>query len=279
MKIAIVGHGFVGGAVEYGFSNVEKYIVDPKYGTEICDLEEPTPDFQERGVPDFTFICVPTPMGEDGSIDEKHIRSSLEKIAYYWHKTVVVIKSTVTPQVLTQLQKDFNQLDIVYNPEFLTERAAKDDFVNPPFHILGGRNAPVYAVEDLYENYSMCTPCPVYKMTMEEASYVKYAINTFLATKVIFLNQLKDAMDAEGLNFQRVVNAVCADPRIGYSHSRVPGFDGKPGYGGACFPKDVSALIHSGHFPLLNEVHRLNVEYRKDLELDEREKEQNVHFA
>jgi UDPglucose 6-dehydrogenase len=284
MKIGIVGHGFVGQAVDYGFSHTEKIISDPKY-TQHGDGSTRYYNSISSAIlnsvikPEFIFICVPTPMGENGKIDDRIIRQVLYDIEKWSSDSIVILKSTITPFVLEELVRDFNKLHLVYNPEFLTERSAKDDFVNPQFHVIGAGSKWLQdSVENLYLKHSLCRKCPVHKMGFLEAGYVKYGINTFLATKITFMNQMKDVVDEKGLDFQTVINTICSDSRIGYSHSRVPGFDGKPGYGGACFPKDVSALIRSEHIPLLEKVHELNVEYRKDLELDEREKEQNVHY-
>lgn len=284
MRIGIIGHGFVGQAVDYGFSHKFKVIVDLKYDTNVFDNKEHHNSIEDAFdgavlLPEFIFVCVPTPMGVNGEIDDSIIKQVLHDINQYSSSSIVILKSTITPNVLSNLLEKFPNLKLVYNPEFLTERSAKDDFVNPEFHVIGSSSELLQnTVEDLYLNHSLCRRCPVHKMGFLESAFVKYGINTFLATKITFMNQIKDVVNEKGLNFQTVINTICSDSRIGYSHSRVPGFDGKPGYGGACFPKDVSALIHSEHIPLLEKVHELNVEYRKDLELDEREREQNVHY-
>ena len=114
-----------------------------------------------------------------------------------------------------------------------------------------------------------------------EASYVKYAINAFLAMKVTFFNQLHDAMmdDEFNINAIRVLKTLGAEQRLGGTHWRVPGPDGKKGFGGACFPKDVSALTtFSDKFSLLEKVTEINNEYRKEYDLDSREIEQNISF-
>lgn len=273
MKIAIIGHGFVGQAVEYGFTPCEKVIIDPKYNTSIN--EETMLDV------DVAFICVPTPMNDDGSIDSRHIVSSLKAIENALNITsripIVVIKSTVTPASLDEICSA-SSLDIIYNPEFLTERSAKDDFVNPKFQILGGNKRLIMSIlEGLYNDYSICTPAPFYHMSISEAAFVKYGINTFLATKVIFMNQLKEA--ASEHNFTKIANAMAADPRVGVSHTRVPGFDGKMGFGGSCFPKDVAAFASAyPELTLVNKVREINNDIRSSYELDDREKEQNVKF-
>ena len=112
-----------------------------------------------------------------------------------------------------------------------------------------------------------------------EASFTKYAINTFLATKVTFFNQLYDATVSMGANFNHIVAAIDADPRMGSTHMKVPGFDGKRGFGGACFPKDTKAFNSTFKgFTLLDNVVTINNTYRSQYELDEREKAQNVVF-
>ena len=272
--IAIIGHGFVGQAVDYAFQYSDNIIIDPKYG-EI--------NYKDCEIPEAVFICVPTPMSEDGEVDSTHIRSALDQVWEHWTRSgsspLVIIKSTVTPEVLGKLENEFSSLNLCYNPEFLTERAAKDDFVNPPFHIIGTNSMDLFDwTVELYTIYSICNDCIVYPMSMMEAAWVKYGINSFLATKIIFFNQLAAEISKNGFKPNAVLNAISADTRIGPSHTRVPGFDGKPGYGGACFPKDVSAIKATGDFSLLDEVHRINVNYRKDLDLDAREMEQNVMF-
>lgn len=264
MKIAIVGHGFVGKAVDYGFTSVhiQKKIIDPNYGTSVEELLD--------WKPDFTFVCVPTPMGEDGDINTTILDKVMETLD--WVTGIVVIKSTVTPSVI-------DKYHVVYNPEFLTEKSACEQFVNPEFHIIGGAPVECSALEKLYEDYSLCTPCPVYKMTKAEASFVKYAINSFLATKVTFFNQLYDACSSYGANFNKVIKAVGADKRISISHTKVPGFDGKQGYGGACFPKDTLAFSKfDSNLSLLEKAIEINNDYRTRYELDDREKEQNIRF-
>lgn len=271
MNILIIGHGFVGKAVDYGFSHpdVNKVIVDPKYGNSIDDI------------PDYTysccFVCVPTPMGDDGTVNSDIItdvvRSCVGKKI-----EMIVVKSTITPDIIVELKKIFKH--IVYNPEFLTEKSANEQFVEPQFHIFGGDKEDCQTLEDYYNDYSLCNDCPIFTMSLEEASFVKYTINSFLAMKVTFFNQLYDAIGDTDANFARVIKAVGADSRIGSSHTKVPGFDGKQGYGGACFPKDTSAFTKfSNKLTLLEECIRINNNYRLQHELDDREIEQNVNYG
>lgn len=116
-------------------------------------------------------------------------------------------------------------------------------------------------------------------MSSTDASFVKYGINTFLATKLTFFNEFYDAVKDFGGNYGRISNAIGTDPRIGHSHTRVPGFDGKRGFGGACFPKDVSAFINfTTQTPLLEYVMDRNNQYRSEYEKDDREIEQNIEY-
>jgi UDPglucose 6-dehydrogenase len=268
LKMAIVGHGFVGKAVDYGFNspNCKKYIVDPKGGLPIEALKG-------KGI-DITFVCVPTPMGTDGRIDSSIIESVVN---YLIRNTrgLIVIKSTVTPDIISTFGDE-----IVYNPEFLTEKSANEDFVNPIMHVFGGDFEKTKAVERIYEQYSSCKPCPVYHMTTVDASFVKYGINSFLATKVLWFNQFYDIVTKNEGNFGKVISAIGSDKRVGPSHTTVPGFDGKRGFGGACFPKDTTAFVRfsDNEFTVLMEVIARNQEYRSSYELDSREMEQNITF-
>lgn len=261
-KLLLIGHGFVGKAVDYAFSSCETTIVDPKYGTTIPD-----------NIHHYKciFICVPTPMGPSGVIDHSILDSVLTKVKGH---SLCVVKSTVTPDIIDQWP------NVVYNPEFLTEKSANEQFVAAKFHVLGGRREQTEALERFYKTHSLCDHATFFHMTRQEASFVKYTINSFLAMKVTFFNQIYDAARDAGVNFNKVLQGVAADRRIGSSHTKVPGFDGKQGYGGACFPKDTSAFTkYSDKLTLLEKCIMINNEYRLQYELDEREIEQNVDYG
>lgn len=269
-KIGIVGYGFVGKAVSYGFTNrdVQQYIIDPKLGTTINDLPEDC---------EVVFVCVPTPMGANGRIDSSILEDVYTDLRdYVSDTTIIVIKSTITPDVIS----NFAQRNVVYNPEFLAEKNALYDFVNPQFHVFGGNGLDNEYIEFVYKKYSLCNPCPTFHVSHVDASFIKYGINTFLATKVTFFNQLYDCVNSHpDANFASIVAAIGSDQRIGQSHTKVPGFDGKRGFGGACFPKDCAALVtYDNSLTLIQESIRINNQYRSLYELDEREKAQNVHY-
>ena len=270
-NVAIIGHGYVGKAVDYGFTNTEvnKILIDPIYNTSIEDLKGTRID--------VAFVCVPTPFGTNGQIDASIVIDVVRKLAEF--SCMIVIKSTVVPSVVHQLAEENN--DVIYNPEFLTEKNAFEDFVNPPMHVFGGDMKATAKLENFYKEYSQCKPCAAYHMTAMEASFVKYGINSFLATKVLWFNQFKDIVDEFGGKYNVIANAIGSDPRIGHSHTQVPGPDGRKGFGGACFPKDTNAFsfFSDGVFTVLEEVIRANNVYRSEYELDEREKEQKVNYG
>lgn len=267
-NIAIVGHGFVGKAVDYAFNSdvANKTIIDPKLGNSVTDL---------KGMDlDATFVCVPTPMGKNGEINStilEYVVTHLKEIT----SGLIIIKSTVTPDIVSRL----GGRAVVYNPEFLREATAVADILTPSMHIFGGDRVDTNKAEELFAEYSLCKSAPVYHMTLADASFVKYGINTFLASKVLWFNQFYDVIKKNGGNYGQIARAISSDPRIGYSHIMVPGPDGKRGFGGACFPKDTAAFLNFAEdFSVLEEVISRNNDYRKVYEKDDREKEQNIQY-
>ena len=277
MKIGIVGYGFVGKAVDYGFKrDIEKIIIDPKLDTSISNLKSHNPE--------FIFICVPTPMNSDGDQDSSIIEKVLAEINKDYSESVVIVKSTVLPSIIEKLSKSHKHF--VYNPEFLREKTANEDFVNASSLILGGEPDDLKKVAELYNNHSDCKIVEVHETDVISASLVKYSINTFLASKVIFFNQLYDIYQAlnSDIKWDEFITMINSDKRIGESHMDVPGHDGRLGFGGACFPKDTTALLSLSkdigkEFSLLKEVIRINNNIRMQYnELDDREKEQGVNY-
>lgn len=277
MKIGIVGAGFVGNAVDHGFNkDIEKFIVDPRLGTNIQELHS----FQ----PEFIFVCVPTPMLEDGSQDSKILIEVLTEISSFFKNEVVIIKSTVLPTTLKLLEKIY--LNFIYNPEFLREKFANEDFLNSNSLVLGGSSVNTKKVTNLYLNHTECSFDSILETDPISASLMKYTVNTYLASKVVFFNQLHAVFKKSGTteSWKKFIQLVSSDSRIGDSHMDVPGHDGKLGFGGACFPKDTSALLELSRefdveFSLLKEAIKVNNKIRGSYgSLEDREKEQGVSF-
>ena len=155
---------------------------------------------------------------------------------------IILIRSTIVPGTTKKLDSQFKNLNIVFNPEFLTERSAKFDFINQSRIILGGEPKNVQKVANLYHD-RFGSHLPIIKTNYETAELIKYMNNCFFATKVSFLNEMKIIADSIGANWTEAVEGFILDGRIGHSHVSVPGHDGKLGFGGSCFPKDIQALI------------------------------------
>jgi len=245
-KIGIIGRGFVGSAVEFGFSaqtgcdaNVKVYDKDPTKSTHT--LEETVNET------DVVFISVPTPSNTDGSIHLGILESALSDINnVYKNNAIILIRSTVTPGTTKKLQEKFTNLRLVFNPEFLTERSAKFDFINQARFILGGKKEDTNIVAELYKwRFGDSVPC--IETNFETAEMIKYMNNCFFATKVSFMNEMYDIANKCGVDWNIAVDGWVRDGRIGHTHLAVPGPDGKRGFGGSCFPKDVQAMITFGN--------------------------------
>jgi UDPglucose 6-dehydrogenase len=276
LKIGIVGHGFVGGAVDYAFTHpeIDKFYVDPKYNTTIDDLVE--------WGPHISFICAPTPMADSGFIDASIVEDAALKLLEHTEGGVVV-KSTITPDIVDRLYSSIFEDDIkrlTINPEFLTESSAKEAFVNAEYHIIGGHPDACQGLAQLYDVYSLCNATEFIFCSGPEAAFIKYGVNSYLAMKVTYFNQMYDAIQKFGCNYPTVAKAIGRDPRIGIGHTRVPGYDGKRGFGGACFPKDTRAFnLFDPDLTLLEKCVKINNDYRKQYELDDREESNNVDYG
>ena len=225
MKIAIIGFGFVGKALYSGLiDNSDTCLIDPKLNTSIIDLKDANPE--------IIFICVPTPVSDDGlSQDTSILEKVLIEIDNLKLSTSIVIKSTVLPDKLEEL----NALhEIIYNPEFLREKTANYDFINSDLIIIGGKKESSKKLGLFYDLHTKCK-CKEYIYTdIVAASFVKYTINSFLASKVLFFNELQALYKSSGTKtpWDEFIKIISIDKRIGDSHMDVPGHDGRFGFGG-----------------------------------------------
>ena len=264
MNLGIIGNGFVGSAVEYGFSvDTEQFIVDPKFNDNtLKDLVNWNAE--------ITFVCVPTPQQDTHmDVDTSIARTVLQELNMLEYKGVVVVKSTITPHHLKQFKTLYSNLRLVYNPEFLTEANSKQEFINPHMQILGGELLDCIAVEQAYINHSRVKIVPTFKTDLTSASLIKYTINSWLATKVSFFNELfhlHQSSNAE-TSWEQFTDMLKRDPRVGDSHMQVPGPSGEFGFGGHCLPKDTKALLYyskleGAPLDLLDEVVKSNSDIR-----------------
>ena len=277
MKVAIIGYGFVGKAIENALhDSVELYLVDPILKTKIVELS----NFK----PEIIFVCVPTPMNDDGSQNSEIINSVIQEINELSLESKIVIKSTVLPDVILQIEKLVPK--VVYNPEFLREKHAFEDFIESEIIIFGGEKATSIEIGDFYKNYTRCK-CNEFQFTdLVTASLIKYSINTFLATKVVFFNEIFNIFRelSRDDKWDEFIDIISIDERIGSSHMSVPGHDGRYGFGGACLPKDTLALLKYSEginqpLSLLKKSVEINNNIRsKYQKKTQREYDQNVEF-
>ena len=277
MKVAIIGLGFVGTALLNGLKDtVEVKQIDPKLGSNINDLK----DFS----PEIIFICVPTPMSENKSQDISIVKSVIDEINDLRIPSLVVLKSTLLPNYVKELGNKTSRF--IYNPEFLREKHADEDFVNSELIVFGGDKNESKYLSGFYQEHTKCI-CKNYIFTdLLTASFIKYTINAFLSVKVIFFNELKELFDASGANedWENFTKYISTDKRIGKSHMQVPGHDGRLGFGGACLPKDSDALVKYANqiekqLILLNNAIKLNNDIRSSYNKEtDREFEQNTRF-
>ncbi len=241
--IGIVGKGFVGGAMYENFKDVFRVLVWDVDVNKRLNVES-FDDFVNRS--DIIFVCVPTPMKEDGACDTHIVASVIDDIAQIDRRKYVVIKSTVPPGTTERLATEFN-MTIGFNPEFLTEANAYNDFRHQPLIIIGADDVGIATViSQLYYEFNakVDNVAHVIQRTTKEAEVFKYLANCFLATKVTFANEFRSLCDKIDVDYGKIAELAVLDKRLGPTHWRVPGPDGKLGFGGSCFPKDTSAMLH-----------------------------------
>ena len=244
--LGIIGQGFVGTAVNEGLAkhyDIETYdIAKDSTCKSLKELDAKS---------DIIFVCLPTPMKKDGACHLGIIEPVLEELNQlqifdgmgYAVKTIVV-KSTIPPGTTKQWNEKFKCIDIVFNPEFLTEANSIEDFKNQNRIIIGGPRRATTTVRRIFKK--VFPKVPIIKTSSTIAEMVKYFTNCFLATKVSFANEMNSVCGKLGIDYDKVIEYAQHDERIGHSHLEVPGPDGKSGFGGSCFPKDILAMISIG---------------------------------
>ena len=247
VNIGIIGRGFVGSAVEFGFgpqtgcdwANLKAFDIDPLKS--INSFEETINES------DFIFVSLPTPSNEDNSINVDILFDAFKDIDNINKRddNIFLVRSTVVPGTCEKLSSTFPKLNIVFNPEFLTERSANFDFINQSRYILGGDKKNTKMTAELFRK-RFGESIAIIETNFNTAEMIKYMCNCFFATKVSFLNEMKLVADKSEVDWDTAIDGFIRDGRIGHSHLQVPGPDGKNGFGGSCFPKDVRAMISFG---------------------------------
>jgi len=262
MKIGIVGVGFVGGT-QYHFLR-DLYEVTPydKYKKEFQNNLNKLVDAE------VIFIAVPTPMSHSGKIDKSILEEVIQTLSSlkFVQKPIIVIRSTTTPGTTEDFVKKYPQFDFAFNPEYLRERHAIEDFMNTNRVVVGTTNDKVF--QKIKGIYGKVIPkAEVIQVDFKTAEIAKYFANIILAGQVTIANELYQICKSSGIDYESVKGILLLDPRIG-KNIAVPGPDGDLGFGGKCFPKDLNALISfaesKGYNPkLLKEIWRSNLRFRK----------------
>ena len=272
--ICVVGAGFVGGSLAHVFAERGLSVVNyDKAGKCATGCIQPTwcnprvgfkqPVTSIDGVikycelqPNFSnvyFVCLPTPMFDDGECDLSIVECVLRELASVPGDRIAVVKSTVPPGSTERWNREFEKtgLRVVFSPEFLREATALNDMRNQDRIILGGPKKNVDVVKQVFQ---IAFPdVKIVKTSSTNAELTKYITNCFLAMKVSFANEIyqvceKLAQQGIDVDYDRTIECAKLDKRLGESHWSVPSFEkdtnGKPlfGYSLSCFPKDVNAL-------------------------------------
>jgi len=263
MKIGIIGHGFVGGTAHQVLKEYYETIVYDKFKTEFKD------NFNKLSVCPIIFIAVPTPMSDSGKIDLtilNEVLGSLENLTFE-QKPTLVIRSTAVPGTTESLSKKYN-FEFVFNPEFLREKHALEDFKNMNRVVLGSDKKE--NSEKIKAIYLSFLPNAKYIFTdWKTAEMIKYASNVTLASQITIANELYNICKNLSIEYNEVKEILALDDRIPTKFMNVPGWDGDFGFGKKCFPKDLNALIQmskeKGYNPEFFEaVWKANDRFRTD---------------
>ena len=234
LNIGIVGQGFVGNAVFQKFKNffeIKTYDLDPNKSNSSLD---------EVCVCDYIFLCLPTPMNNDGSSNTSIVENIIKKIDQK-NETTIIIKSTIPPGTTDYWNKIYKS-KIIFNPEFLTEKNAINDYNNQDRIIIGGDSDSIKKLKLIFSQ--IFPKAIIIESSAKEAEMVKYITNNFLSVKISFANEIYNLCKLMGINYDKVIEFAISDKRLGNSHWRVPGHDGDFGFGGHCFPKDINAMLN-----------------------------------
>jgi len=251
-NLLLIGHGVVGKAVHEGLS--KNNVID------VIDKDDHHMTYAKAyNEWDGIILCLPTPQGPTGECDDMLVEQYIRVIRKKAPKVPILIKSTISVELVDLLSED---KALTFNPEFLTEADSTEEFQNQQFIIFGGHQCRYWY--EIFQQSGIWMGAVKFT-DMRTAAYAKYTINSFLATKVVFFNELHSMFGEDG--FDELTQIVSMDNRIGRSHMMVPGPDRKYGFGGMCFPKDTSAFVKSGKgkLSLLEKAREINKEIRDEI--------------
>jgi UDPglucose 6-dehydrogenase len=260
MKVGIIGYGYVGRAIAQCYNDIDLVVRDPKlkHSAELSDFNQC----------DAVFICVPSPSNEDGSCDTSILEQTIRELLFtIVNKQIPIIcKTTAPPSVYQRLLDQFP--NIVHVPEFLTAANHIQDYFSTEYVILGGHDEWCEEARKIINGHLGVPRYACKSVDIKTAALYKYMMNSYLAAKVSFMNEFAELAKAENVWWNDIVELASYDQRIGLTHMDVPGPDGQYGWGGACFPKDVAAIIKEAEnlnvdFTLMKDIIALNNKHRK----------------
>lgn len=261
MKIGIIGVGYVGSAVRASYDDhVELLICDPRLPENIS-IEQ-----MVLNSPSAIFVSVPTP-SNNGKGDYSILDSVFQNLELSNYRGLVISKSTASPDFYGDASKKYS-FKLSHVPEFLKEVSAIDDYMNPECTVIGGDpETHDLVLNVLKASKANIDDSKVFFTEIKTAALFKYVCNTYLSTKVIFANELFAYCKAIDVDWDSLQRMLVADSRLGSTHWKVPGTDGRYGYGGNCFPKDVDAMIYNAEengidMSLLKHVRNVNNKVR-----------------
>ena len=235
--IGIIGYGFVGKATSQLSEDDSYEVYDPIYDEYSDNLQA----YEQ----DLVFVCVPTPT-VNNEVDLSIIHEVVDKWSSLKKRdSILIIKSTVPSGTIDELCSKYSTTNIIHNPEFLTERTANYDFLNPVEVVLGGSKESCLKVKEVYEKFYQNDKIKYYITSAKEAELLKTTRNSFYALKVTFFNEVYNLCNNLGIDYDSFIKMFSLDgehPWIGNQHMMVPGPDGKFGFGGKCLPKDSEGL-------------------------------------
>lgn len=242
-KIGILGGGFVGQVIKKYYPDAKVFDINGKFDSEDDVLKQ-----------DIIFIAF-------NLLDNAISKESYEQIARYLFNAppgrLFIVKSTVVPSTTDKLQVQFPQHDIIYSPEFLTEMTAWEDFSEPEFQILGMPHSTLARAQEIFD---LLPPAPIKRIISPlDAEMLKHSLNSYFALKVSWFNQLYDACQELGADYETVREIMVLNPWVGDSHSVIY-HKGYRGYGGKCLSKDPKNLASIVEFPIISHIEKYNAD-------------------
>jgi UDPglucose 6-dehydrogenase len=260
-SINIIGYGYVGGAMGHlcklnnlPFNVHDKLNKEESYDkfTYYPELSTMVSNSERTGHTNVYFICVPTPSDKEGNCNTSIVESVVADLADLItdENSIVIIKSTIRIGTTRKLNDTYNnkKFSLLFCPEFLRELSFKDDIQNASFAMLGLTdiydNNLITKLSTLFKNYlydHKDDTLDIYVRKVEECEIFKYTVNVFLSVKVWFFNEIYEVCEKFNVNYDSFKELLPLEPRIGMSHTTVPGYHGF-GFNGTCFPKDSREL-------------------------------------